>query len=175
MNNYIHLKSLLIENRCDSTIWELRRKIKQKKSLLNYIRKARYYRLIAKNNSFIPLDTKFIDQPIFPHGISGVFISAGASIGRNCTIFHQVTIGSNMLTDSKSYGAPTIGDNVYIGCGAKIIGNCKIGNNVRIGANCVITFNVEDNCTIVLDHPRVIKHSSIKNNTFVKYSSNTKQ
>lgn len=172
--NYNYLKALIIGNTLTTTIWDLRSRITKKNSIINYIRKVHYYRLIERHNSFVPLEADFKDQPTFPHGINGVFISAGASIGRNCTIFHQVTIGSNMLTDSKNYGAPTIGDNVYIGCGAKIIGNCKIGNNVRIGANCVITFDVEDNCTIVLDHPRVIKHSSIKNNTFVNYSGNTK-
>ena len=53
-----------------------------------------------------------------------------AKIGKNCTIFHQVTIGSNTLEGSKHYGAPTIGDNCFIGAGAKIIGKVKVGDNV---------------------------------------------
>lgn len=168
--NYEFLKTLLIGNANITAIWKLRSKIAKKKSIVNNLRRVRYYRLIKRHNSFIPLEAYIKDQPIFPHGVNGVYISAGASIGSNCTIFHQVTIGSNMLSDSKNYGAPTIGDNVYIGCGAKIIGNCKIGNNVRIGANCVITFDVEDNCTIVLEHPRIIKHNYPRNNTFVEYA-----
>lgn len=43
-------------------------------------------------------------------------------------------------------GAPTIGDNVYIGPGAKIFGAIHIGNNVRIGANCVVLEDVPDKC-----------------------------
>ena len=93
----------------------------------------------------------------------------GAKIGRNCVIFHQVTIGSNTLSDSKKCGAPIIGDNVYIGCGAKIIGSVRIGNNVRIGANCVVTNDVPDNCTVVLNKPRVIQKEE-RNNSFVAYS-----
>ena len=67
-----------------------------------------------------------------PHGLYGVFISKDAEIGENCTIFHQVTIGSNRIEGSKHYGAPKIGNNVYIGAGAKIIGGITIGDNVNI-------------------------------------------
>ena len=108
-------------------------------------------------------------MPTFPHGLSGIFISKKAKIGMNCVIFHQVTIGSNTLSDSKHFGSPTIGDNVYIGCGAKIIGNVTIGNNVRIGANCIITENVQDNCTVVMDKPRIIIKQNAPDNTFIPY------
>ena len=50
------------------------------------------------------------------------------------------------------------GKNVYIGAGAKIIGNVKVGDNVRVGANCVVVEDVPDNCTIVMNKPRIIKH-----------------
>ena len=45
---------------------------------------------------------------------------------------------------------------MYIGAGAKIIGNIKIGNNVRIGAGCVITEDIPDDATVVLNRPRII-------------------
>ena len=59
-----------------------------------------------------------------------MFISNSAHIGKNVVIFHQVTIGSVTTAGSKNYGAPTIGDDVYIGCGAKIIGN--VINDVEV-------------------------------------------
>lgn len=96
-----------------------------------------------------------------PHGFYGIFISKNAELGKNCVIYQQVTIGSNSLVDSKGFGAPKIGDNVYIGAGAKIIGNVKIGNNVKIGANCVVTENVPSDCTVVLNHPRIIKRKKM--------------
>ena len=83
-------------------------------------------------------------------------LSGAAKIGSNCTIFHQVTIGSNTLEGSKHQGAPVIGDNVFIGCGAKIIGGVHIGNNVCVGANCVVTRDVPDNCTVVMPDFRTI-------------------
>lgn len=130
--------------------------------------------MVESYNAFIPLQVLFSEKPTMPHGISGVFISSGAKIGKGCTIFHQVTIGSNTLSDSSHCGAPTIGDNVYIGCGAKIIGNVTIGNNVRIGANCVITRNIPSDCTVVLEKPRIIAKDNFHNN-FISYSDFSNQ
>lgn len=94
----------------------------------------------------------FASAPVYnPHGINGIVIAAGAKIGHDCFISHQVTIGRSRN------GVPVIGDNVYIGPGAKIFGNIKIGNNVRIGANCPVFFDVPDNATVVLPRPRIIE------------------
>ncbi|MBR2555546.1 MAG: serine acetyltransferase [Aeriscardovia sp.] len=89
-----------------------------------------------------------------PHGFYGIFISQKAKIGNGCVIYQQVTIGSSDLQNSK--GAPTIGDNCLIGTGAKIIGNVHVGNNVRIGANAIVVDDVPDNCTVVMNKPRII-------------------
>lgn len=122
-----------------------------------------------RNGSSIPNRAKIGRNAVFPHGLTGVFISSGASIGDNCVIFHQVTIGSNTLADSKSFGAPVIGNNVYIGCGAKIIGSVHVGDNVRIGANCVVTTDIPDNATVVMHKPAIILHAEGRDNSFQKY------
>lgn len=113
--------------------------------------------------------TEKIQRFTTPHGLDGIHISMAAVIGSGCTIFHQVTIGSNTLKGSKRPGAPVIGDNVYIGAGAKIIGGITVGSNVRIGANCVVTEDVPDNCTVVLGKPRVITHDAPPDNSFVAF------
>lgn len=122
-----------------------------------------------KRNAFISTSTIIGKNIIFPHGINGVFISQGAIIGDNVVVFHHVTIGSNTLKDSKGYGAPKIGNNVYIGAGAKIIGNVKIGDNVRIGANVAITTDIPNNSTVIMGEVRVLKHKVKKNNMFYPY------
>ena len=127
------------------------------------------HRIYRENCANIPVETTFEGYPDFPHGISGVYISQGAIIGKDCTVFQQVTIGSNTIKGSKGYGAPRIGSNVYIGAGAKIIGNVKIGNNCRIGANCVVTEDIPDNATVVLEHPRVIVRQDQTDNRYVAY------
>lgn len=83
-------------------------------------------------------------------------------------IFQQVTIGSNTLKGSKGAGSPVIDDNCYIGAGAKIIGNVHIGKGVRIGANCVVTNDIPDYATVVMEKPRVIVHNEAKDNNFIE-------
>ena len=157
-------------------IFELRRKILNTNNEIYrlYLFNS-YNKMLAKANAFIPINAYFEEKPIFPHYIYGIFISNGAKIGKNCTIFHQVTIGSNTLADSKRRGVPSIGDNVFIGCGAKIIGNVKIGNNVRIGANCIVTQDIPDNATVVLQSSKIILHNDIRNNCFITYSDYKKE
>jgi serine O-acetyltransferase len=122
-----------------------------------------YNKFMDRHGSMIGYKAKFEGRPYFPHGVMGVFISDGAKIGKNCTIFQHVTIGSNLLLDSKGLGAPSIGNNCYIGAGAKIIGNVSIGNNCRIGANCVVYKNMPENSIAVLQPTRVIQKNYLNN------------
>ena len=110
---------------------------------------------------------KNINQFRAPHGFNGIAISANAKIGKGCTIFQNVTIGSNTLPDSKNAGFPTVGENCYIGAGATIIGNVKIGNNVRIGAGCSITIDIPDNATVVQEKPKIILKDKTPVNKFI--------
>lgn len=93
----------------------------------------------------------FETSPYLPHGLNGIVVSHNAVIGKNCTIFQQVTIGEGRG------GAPIIGDNVLIGAGAKIIGRVQIGNGVRIGAGCVVMQDIPDNCTVLPSSIQVIQ------------------
>ena len=132
---------------------------------------ARYSRLMLRYGAHIPLEARFEGPPVFPHGPSGIFVSQAAVIGKNCTLFHQVTIGSNTLRDSRGFGAPVIGNDVYIGCGAKIIGNVRIGNHVLIGANCVVTRDVPDNSTVILPEPRILTHNTPRDTSFTPWDA----
>lgn len=90
------------------------------------------------------------------HGFSTIVNAR--SIGNNCHIFQQVTIGYN------NGFSPTILDNVTIAAGAKVLGNITIGNNVVIGANAVVTKDVPDNCTVVGVPAYIIKRNGIRVN-----------
>ena len=70
----------------------------------------------------------------------GVFISDLATLGENCNISQDVTIG--VAGEGARRGAPEIGNNVYMGPGAKINGKLRIGDNVNIGPNAVVTRNI---------------------------------
>ncbi|MEF9984292.1 MAG: serine acetyltransferase [Oscillospiraceae bacterium] len=141
-------------------IWAVKNKCAKSKNRL-LIRLYFYY--LGLHQSYIGYNADLEEPPTFPHGLSGIFISEGAYIGKNCVIFQQVTIGSNTLQDSKLKGSPHIGDNCYIGAGAKIIGKVTIGNNVRIGANCVVTIDIPDNHIVVMEKPRLIYKENMDN------------
>lgn len=94
-----------------------------------------------------PMESLYIDA--FEIG-GGLYIQHGfatmiaaKSIGENCWINQQVTIGYN------GQGAPpVIGDHVTITCGAKVLGPIHIGNHVIVGANSVVIRDVPDNCVV---------------------------
>lgn len=84
-------------------------------------------------------------------------------IGKNCTIRHLTTIGSN--GDPKKMDAtPIIGDNVDIGCLCGIFGDIVIGNNVKIGAGSIIVKSVPDNCVVVGNPAKIIKQNGVRVN-----------
>lgn len=125
--------------------------------LLKYIFYYKCKKMESKNLASLGIalgyGTTFGSIPQLPHGIQGIIINPYSIIGKNCTIFHDVTIG-NDYKDIKN--APIIGDNVLIGAGAKIIGKIKIGNNVRVGAGAIVAIDIPDNATVVMEKPRVI-------------------
>ncbi|MBQ8860383.1 MAG: serine acetyltransferase [Ruminococcus sp.] len=141
--------------------WKLRQRVVcqgKYPRILKYIYLFYIKRCDAFNNAslgtHIGYGATFDAPPNFPHGLYGIIVSHNAHIGKNATIFHQVTIGEGVG------GAPTIGDNCYIGPGAKITGKIHIGNNVKIGPNCVVFEDIPDNSTVVLSKPRIIQKNS---------------
>lgn len=161
------IRKMIFDDGTDEHWWEIRNKAIKAKGIFALIYRNQYYRLLRKRNANIPLNTYFEGRPILPHGLSGIYISEKAEIGKNVVIFHQVTIGSNTLKDAKdSFGAPKIEENCYIGAGAKIIGSCIIGSGTRIGANCICVKDIPMNSTVVLSEPRVILHKEVRDNYF---------
>ena len=80
------------------------------------------------------------------HGM-GIVIGETAEIGDGVMLYHGVTLGGQVLTQTKRH--PTIGDNVTIGAGAKVLGPITIGENSAIGANAVVTKDVPANSIAV--------------------------
>lgn len=107
-------------------------------------------------NIFCPkLPTLFIGTKEIGEGLFisyGISTAIGAkSIGKNCTISQQVTIGANTMEQT-----PVLLDNVIVLPGAIIIGNITIGNNVVIGANATVYRDILDNCKVTAADSRVI-------------------
>jgi len=91
---------------------------------------------------YCPMESLYIETPeiggglFIQHGFATMI--AAKSIGENCWINQQVTIGYGKGTQP-----PVIGDNVSITCGAKVLGEIRVGDGAVIGANAVVIRDVE--------------------------------
>ncbi len=87
-----------------------------------------------------------IGAGLFIAHIGGVHINPEATLGRNCDIAHRVTIGTSAMGRK---GAPTLGDNVYVGTGAAIIGKIRIASGAKIAANTLVMSNIPEGATVM--------------------------
>lgn len=90
---------------------------------------------------------QFSSIPNLPHGLYGIVISHNVTVGENCTIYHQVTIGEGRG------GAPKIGNNVVLGAGCKIIGGIHISDNAKIAAGVTVMQDVPENAVVLPPAP----------------------
>ncbi len=94
------------------------------------------------------------------HGM-GVVVGETTTMGSDCVIFHNVTLGGTGKHTGKRH--PTIGDNVFIGTGATLLGPITVGSNVKIGANSFIVMcDVPSNCTVAGTPARIIKRNGVR-------------
>lgn len=102
-------------------------------------------KMIWRGEATLDIYCGSIDKGLFiQHGFATTITAE--SVGRDCWINQQVTIGHNR------HGLPRIGDNVSIGAGAVVVGPISIGDNVKIGVNATIVKDVAPGQTMVAPH-----------------------
>jgi serine O-acetyltransferase len=145
----------------DDTGWRafvaLIRRFPEFRSLLIYrMPNARWFRLLMGPLSpALYISTPNIGPGLFLQHAFATIIYA-KSIGKNCWINQQVTIG---FTDNSS--APVIGNDVSIFAGAKVLGGILIGDNVVIGAGAVVTKDVPSGCVVVGNPAYIVKRNGV--------------
>ena len=103
-----------------------------------------------------------IELPLLRHPLRmahpyGIVVNAGATLGRNVTLFQGVTIGSKR--SGRRAGVPVIGDNVVIYPNAVIIGRVVVGNGATIGAGAVVVEDVPAGAVAVGNPARILTRS----------------
>jgi serine O-acetyltransferase len=117
--------------------------------------------LILARLLYKPMETLFITTPsigpglFIQHGFSTII--AARSLGENCWVNQQVTIGFTSDTD-----CPVLEDNVTVTAGAKVLGGITVGRNSVVGANAVVVKNVPPDCTVVGVPAYIIKRDGRK-------------
>lgn len=85
-------------------------------------------------------------------------IGKGTLLGPNVCIYdHDHAFGTEgIIKDEMTYGAISIGNNVWIGAGTIILKNTTIGDNCVIGAGCVVSGEIPA-CSLVTATNRILK------------------
>lgn len=120
-----------------------------------YINKRGLFKLLFYYYSFKLSRLRFKTGIDLPTGVAGpglhishgkIVVSVHARLGEHCKLMSDITIGTECRYDR--FGAPQIGNRVFIGSGARIIGDIKIADDVVIGANAVVVKDIlEPNTT----------------------------
>lgn len=93
----------------------------------------------------IPEISRYLKNGLkLPHPV-GVVISKRAEIGRNCSVYQNVTLGARDRGRMSEDEYPTLRDNVTIYAGTVIVGDITVGENSVIGANSVVLSDVPAN------------------------------
>ena len=89
------------------------------------------------------------------HG-TGVVIGETSSIGDDCVLFHNVTLGGTGKHSGKRH--PTVGNGVLIGTGATLLGPVTVGDGAKVGAGSFVRMHdVPPRCTAAGTPARVVK------------------
>lgn len=107
----------------------------------------------------LPWRTRIAPGMRIDHGW-GLVINAAAVVGRNCTLFHGVTLGQrDRIADdgSRSTGTPVVEDEVWIGPHAVIVGGITIGRGSRIAAGAFVTQDVPPHSLVVGNPAHIVQ------------------
>ncbi len=133
-------------------------KARELKNFYYAVFRYRSYKLLLANDFSTkdPIGTQiqyyYKKETKFPHPV-GIVIGHQVKLGKGCTIYQNVTIGSAKTKEAQ----PVLGSNVTIYANAVLIGPIHIGDNVIVGANSVVTQDVPANTTVVGTPARVVK------------------
>ena len=110
----------------------------------------------AINHSSIGIGARVGPGLLMAH-FGGVWIHPEVVIGKDCTIFHQVTIAGRDRRGKAAGGFPRIGDRVRILPGSKILGPVTVGDDAVVGANAVVLEDVPSGALAVGNPARVVR------------------
>jgi serine O-acetyltransferase len=104
----------------------------------------------AVTGADIPINSTIAGGFMIPHPC-GIVIHPDVTIGPNCLIFQNVTLGMH------DGGVPRLGGHVLVGAGAVILGSVTIGDHAVVGANAVVLQDVPAGATAVGNPAKILQ------------------
>lgn len=92
----------------------------------------------------------------------GLVVSPGATIGRNCTLFHGVTLGRGDRIGpdgSRLSGFPVLEDDVWVGPHAIVVGGIRVGKGCRILGGAFVSTDIPPYALVGGNPARVLKEN----------------
>lgn len=83
-----------------------------------------------------------IDKGLFIAHPVGIVVGRGTKIGKNFTIYQNVTVGARHIDPVRIFQFPEIEDDVTLFAGAVVVGGVRIGSQSTVGANAVVIRDV---------------------------------
>ncbi len=121
----------------------------QSRSIIKKQLCRRYKRLLVRRYGFYfstTEKTKVGKGVFFPHP-SSIIIGADVSIGENCVIYQNVTVGGARIGDAAKSNYPKIGNDCILFAGCKVLGDIELGDKTTVGANAVLLKSTETGST----------------------------
>jgi serine O-acetyltransferase len=131
--------------------------------IMRFVYKALLHKWSVKLGIFIGPNT--CGKGLWITHINCIQINDHATVGENLRIQEGVVVGGN-----GNEGAPTIGNNVFLGSGCKVIGNVNIPDGCVVGAGAVVVKSFYENGITIAGVPAK-KISNKNSDAFIHPSS----
>lgn len=132
----------------------LGRKMSAARGLRRLLLQIRYERLCLRLNVEIPNFDNIGESFVLAHPFA-IVVNPAAVIGKHCTIYKGVTIGS--IRNGRRMGVPVLEDRVVVHTNAVVAGGITIGHDSLIAAGAFVDFDVPPH-SVVIGNPGVIHH-----------------
>lgn len=119
--------------------WRMTVQPKLLRAPLSILYRMMYRRVRNRYGIELPYSARLGRRVVIDHQ-SGIVIHGDSTIGDDCVIRQNVTIGIRDMSNLKA--VPTLGNGVNVGAGAVIVGPIQIGDGAWIGANAVVLKDV---------------------------------
>jgi serine O-acetyltransferase len=108
----------------------------------------------GRYGSELPVAAEVGRRVHFVHAAAGIVVHQKATIGDDCLIRHNVTIGVRGDEPAGARG-PRLGARVEVGAGAVIFGPIEIGADCLIGPNAVVSESVPAGSVVLAPRPEI--------------------